>query len=141
MAINEKYSFGDFTGQDLSSEPPEDFNGDIVGSCFYQENAPDSEIFPSGITSIFKRCNLDNVKIPAGATVQSESGIDSSSRKINIQNDLEDWVLDESLNPVEPINKKQFQDLGLSIDPNDIPAEKRTGESVTQEKERLLAEA
>lgn len=119
--INTKYSFKDFMGQDFSSVGPTEFNNsEIVGSCFYQEGDPEQEIFPVGMIGVtFKRCNLDNVKIPAGNTVES----DCCHRCIKVQNDLEDWILDGTNNPVEPVAKKIFIRLGLSIDPADIPTD------------------
>jgi len=127
--INQKYSFKDFMGHNFSTANASEFNNtEIVGSCFYQENKPDAEIFPSGMTGVtFKRCNLDNVKVPAGNTVES----DCCNRKIKVQNDLEDWVLDGTNSPVEPVAKKKFIRLGLSIDPTDIPADFEREEELT----------
>jgi len=119
MALNEKYSYHDFMHQSFTDVPVSEFNNsEIVGSCFYQENKPNHVIFPSGMTGVtFRKCNLDNVQIPPTCIVQS----DCSLRKIRVQNDFEDWVLDNSLKPVEPVNKKVFLGLGLSVDPADIP--------------------
>lgn len=120
--INEKYSYKDFMGQDFASVNASEFNNtEIVGSCFYQEAEPETEIFPVGMVGVtFKRCNLDNVKIFPGNTVEGSC----CHRKIKVQNDLNDWELDESLKPVEPIEKKKYIKLGISIDPKDIPATK-----------------
>ena len=120
--INKKYSFKDFTAQSFASVDPSEFNNtEIVGSCFYQEAEPDTEVFPAGMVGVtFKRCNLDNVKIPPGNTVEGSC----CHRKIKVQNDLEDWFLDTSLKPVEPMSKKKFIELGISTDPKDIPATK-----------------
>lgn len=102
----------------------------IVGSCFYRESPlgeegdPQRHIFPETMTGIiFKRCNLDNIYIPPGNSIEDDAGIPSSHRRIRVQNDLVDWIVDSSGNPVEPVNIKAFQELGLSIDPKDIPAE------------------
>lgn len=105
--------------KDLTKLPISDFNNsEIIGSCFYQQVAPDTQVFPSGIIGTkFTRCNLDNVLIPPGNIIE----FDCCHRKIKIQNDLEDWVVDSSLKPIEPVNRKIFERLGLSIDPKDIP--------------------
>ena len=133
--INQKYSFKDFIGQDFSSVDASEFNNtEIVGSCFYQENIPDAEIFPAGMTGVtFKRCNLDNVKVPTGNTVES----DCCHRKVKAQNDLEDWLLDAENKPTEPMRKVDYIRLGISIDPKDIPAEK-IDESIISKTEKEL---
>lgn len=102
---------------------------EIVGTCFYKESQlgetgdPYREIFPATMTGvIFKRCNLDNVYVPPGNTITDDAGISSSYRRIRVQNDLEDWIVDASGNPIEPIDIKGFEELGKSTDPNDIPA-------------------
>ena len=122
MARNKKYSGKDFTFINLTKVKASEFNNsEIFGSCFYAEN-PTTAVFPKTMKGVtFDRCNLDNVVISEGNTVLPSC----TNKKIAIQNDLEDWMLDENLNPVEPINKKGFEDLGISIDPADIPAVKQ----------------
>lgn len=124
MAINKKYSFKDFTHQSFKNSPASDFNdSEVKGSCFYQEaKESDGEvlkdIFPDGIMGVvFQRCNLDNVLIPLGNTIEK----DCTHRRIKVQNDLSDWILDDNLKPVEPMDKKQRLIDGRSIDPKDIP--------------------
>lgn len=131
MTINKKYSFADFTHQSFKDISVSEFNNTVIkGSCFYQEAKENDtevlkDIFPDGMTGvIFQRCNLDNVLIPLGNTVESNC----TNRKIKIQNDWQDWILDSSLDPVEPMNKNQWLRKGVSIDPKDIPAEKMTQE-------------
>jgi hypothetical protein len=119
--LNVKYSFRDFTGKDLTKEPAKDFDGEIVGSCFAQECPLDTQlpksgikVFPTGITTTFIACNLDNVEIPATATTQDhEDGRKNSARRImkkvdvvdleSIENDYEckkdgngDWTVDDT---------------------------------------------
>lgn len=125
---NKKYSFKDFTGQSFVDIDPSEFNGkgDIVGSCFAQEANSKAilkkdivkTIFPIGTLGInFLRCNLDNVKLPTGSEIDSRC----SKRKIKIQNDGEDWVIDNDLKSIEPVDKKRFITEERSIDPKDIP--------------------
>tara|TARA_R100001244_G_scaffold92926_2_gene70043 strand:+ start:269 stop:703 length:435 start_codon:yes stop_codon:yes gene_type:complete len=137
VAVNAQYSYKDFTGVDLSGEPAGDFNdSEIIGSCFAQESEysedashsggdhtdPCVSIFPAGMHGVtFTRCNLDNVKIEGNVTV----GDRCSHRTIRVMNDLEDWVLKSNHEPNEPINKKKFEKMGLSVDPADIPLVKR----------------
>lgn len=117
---NEKYSQKSFNNQDLSNESSSDFEGEIIGSNFYQENKPNSEIFPQGITTTFIRCNLDNVKVPSGCTM-----IDCTNKKIKVQNDLSDWILDDDGNPTEPMDKK-LREFDISTSPDSIPSKKQT---------------
>jgi hypothetical protein len=141
MAINEAYSFKDFTGQDLSSVSKDELNGIIKGACFAQLS-PNTVIFPSDMVATFQRCNLDNVTIPDGCTVEGADGIVSTQKKIKMQNDLEDWIVDGDNKPIEPLDKAKFIELNLSYDPKDIPIEKRSGdESLIDETERLAREA
>ena len=109
-------------GQDLSDRPASEFNNSIIiGSCFYQENKPDSHIFPEDMTGVvFQKCNLDNVFIPAGNTIK----VSNTDKRIKAQNDKEDWIVDKDNKPIEPMNKEMFLELELSIKPEDIPNEK-----------------
>lgn len=130
--INEKYSYKAFPYHRVSfkSIPAKEFNNTIiVGSCFYQEWTEGDktivkDIFPNGMTGvIFKQCNLDNVLVPIGNTVQS-----GTHKKIKFQNDLENWILNKDETPKEPINKEQRLEANVSVDPKDIPAKKWTKE-------------
>lgn len=119
--INEKYSFKDFTGMDLSRHDPAGFTGIIKGSCFAQEFLFNEEpvprsIFPVGIYCIFERCNLDNVLVTQVMTD------DCSNRVIKVQNDREDWVLDGQGKPLEPVNKRMFIKAGIPLEPRHIPS-------------------
>lgn len=133
-AINEKYSYKDFSGQSFKDVPVEEFNNStIASSVFYQENEPDKDIFPDGLVNVeFKRCNLSNVLVKTGMVVDYTNVV----QKIKVQNDLEDWIVvknGEEWNPVEPTSKEQFIELNISIDPKDIPATKKEA-SITEEK-------
>ena len=125
-AVNEKYSYKDLMDIDLSKINASEFNNStIVGSNFYQQESPDKDIFPNGLTGvIFEKCNLDNVKIKDGMVL----GLGNSNRQIKIQNDLEDWKVEKVLGSwkaKEPLNKANFIELGISIDAKDIPAIKQ----------------
>lgn len=115
--MNDKYSYGDFMQRKFADLPAEEFAGEIVGSCFYQEGQPDQEVFPAGTVCTFVRCNLDNVAMPPGCTVR-----ESSQRRIVVQNDGEDWEVNESRRPTRPVNPKHFIKEGKSLDPRDIPS-------------------
>ena len=90
------HSRKDYTGRNLQNEVFEE--GEIVqGSCFAQER-PDTVVFPEDMTGVtFKNCNLDNCVIPAGNTV-----IDCWQRRILVQPDGLDWIVDADNQPVEP---------------------------------------
>ena len=126
--ISEKYSHKDMTGWDLSREG--NMNGLVIYNSCLSNETPDAQILPQGLYgATFIACNLDNVLVPEGNTV-----IDCTTRRYEVQNDLEDWVVDsESRTPIEPLNRKHFESLGLSIDPKSIPLEKMT-KTVTAEK-------
>lgn len=136
MAKNEKYSHKRFTNQSFIDVDPEEFNNsEIVGSSFYQEDAPFSNIFPAGMTGVtFIRCNLGNVVIPIGA---SRSG--GCNEHSKVQNDRETWVVDIDQKPVEPIHKRHFDILNLSTDPKDIPSTMMDKSAITDEVEKKEA--
>lgn len=130
---NEKYSNKDFTNQDFTDVDPSEFNNTTIdSSCFYREcresEAPPFDIFPAGMTGVnFVDCNLDNVNVPPGNTIEG-----GCNRKIKVQNDLDDWELDGQGNPTEPLNKKQRLRDGVSIDPQDIPNEHIREEEISK---------
>jgi hypothetical protein len=132
--INQKYSFKDYMNRSFTSVSALEFsNTEIKGSCFYQEGDA-KEIFPTGMTGVtFIRCNLDNVVVPVGNTIDKTC----INRKIKVQNDLEDWLLNTDNTPKEPMRKAEYIRLGISIDPADIPVTKVT-ESVVEKKEAEL---
>jgi len=116
--INEKYSYEDFMNKDFSKLSSEEFNNTcIIGSNFYQENNPDSDIFPDFKNVEFVKCNLDNVLIKKEMIV----GETNTKKKMKVQNDLQDWILGIELKPIEPKNKAMFLEKDISIDPKDIP--------------------
>jgi hypothetical protein len=124
MAKNEQYSFKDLHNKTFTSNPAEDFSGDIIGSCFEQEN-PNTDVFPADATGNLLRCNLNNCAIPPGMTVMSAHGIDSINIHHKEMNDGERWIVDSgTLQPIEPLQKQDFINYGLSIDPADIPVSK-----------------
>lgn len=134
MIINKKYSFKNFTGKSFKDVPASEFNNTTIkGSCFAQEighNLPNEivDIFPSSMKGVtFEKCNLDNVKVVANNII----GERCSNRRIQVQNDLEDWQLDNSGNPKEPVDKTEFLKLGLSILPADIPSQKQEKRTTT----------
>jgi len=107
MAINEKYSFKNFTGQIFTGIDPSEFsNSEIVGSCFAQEIPYDSttshgnsanhrnpriNVFPNGVNNlIFRNCNLDNCVVVGNPV----NVINCSTRGIRVMNDRKDWELD-----------------------------------------------
>lgn len=131
--LNKEYSYKDFTYKDLTKTDPATWNDtEVIGSNFYQK-VPKTVVFPAGIKGVtFTNCNLDNVVVPNGCTVKG-----GCHRWIARQKDGEDWILDESLVPVEPINKAIFTKLGLSTSTASIPTTEKTV-SVTQEKYQQL---
>jgi len=135
---NVKYSNKGFPYHDVSFKdiPAKEFNNTIIrGSCFYQEwVAGDTQvikdIFPDGMTGVvFDGCNLDNIYVDETKNTIIKDGITRcNNRKIKVQNDWEDWILDSELYGKEPMNKEQRIAAGVSILPKDIPAKKFTQE-------------
>lgn len=131
ITYNDKYSSKDFTGRNLLDV--KDLEGKIIfGSCFSQET-PDTKVFPDVKNLTLINCNLDNVYLDKNWQV-----IGGTQRRFKVQNDLEDWIIDKDNKPTEPILKEQFQKLGISINPNDIPTIKMT-ESITEKKQKELS--
>jgi hypothetical protein len=117
-----KYSFEDFTNQKFLNVS--DLSGSvIVGSCFYQESESDQDdprvyIFPEGMRGVtFIECNLDNVYIPPGNVVDPSC----SCKRIKRQCDGERWILNDLLDPIEPVHKERFLKLGEDIRPTQLP--------------------
>jgi hypothetical protein len=140
MPINKKYSYQAFPYHGLSfkNEKAEDFNNtEIVGTSFYQECLEADkdvvkDIFPDNMTGVtFTDCNLDNVLIPSGNTV-----LRGTNKRIKVQNDLSDWILNGKDEPTEPTDKKDRIAWSISIDPKDIPQTKQT-ETVFELKNKL----
>jgi hypothetical protein len=119
--MNDKYSFKDFTGQSIVNVPVKELDGtEIVGSCFAQENG-EKVIFPKEMKGVhFRRCNLDNVFIPDGNTIESEGWEKCSVRRHAAQIDGNDWIIDKDRKPLEPCDKERFIAEGKSLDPNSI---------------------
>jgi hypothetical protein len=130
---NEKYSQKDFTGRSLRDA--KDLKDMVIyGSCFSQET-PDTKVFPDNMTGVtFLNSNLDNVFVPEGNTI-----IGGIHRKFKVQADLNDWILNDDSTPKEPIMKEEYQRLGISIDPKDLPTKMMT-ENIIEKKQRELSE-
>jgi hypothetical protein len=149
--VNEAYSRKDLHGQDFSDRDASEFNNmEIISTDFsqempidYQGNPHGVRIFPANVQGVtIHGCNLNNVILPVGVTIVDAYGITTSTLKARAQNDGEDWIVDSQTgNPIEPVNKQRYLDLGLSIDPADIPAQMKEGFPITKEKERENAGA
>jgi len=133
MPLNEKYSYKDFTNKILTDTDPKEWNdSEVIGACFYNEK-PLTEVFPEGVSGVkFVKCNLDNIVIPKDCTIEG-----GCRRLIQVQNDGEEWVLDEHLKPIEPLNKAVYVKLGLSVLPSALPIIKKDI-SIIQEKRQQL---
>ncbi len=89
------YDDKDHTGHDLSDRT--DMDGlTIHGLCLSHET-PDARVLPPSLRgTTFIACNLDNVLIPDGNTL-----INCSNRRFKIQDDGQDWEIDENDNPIK----------------------------------------
>ena len=127
--INTTHSFRDYTNQNLSNLPSNEFSNSIIrGTNFYQEilkeeNFELKSIFPDGATNItFDRCNLDNVSVPENSVL-----IGCTNKRVKVQNDGYDWIIDGNNVPIEPVAKGIFEQEGWSTDPKDIDARSVAG--------------
>ena len=124
--INQKYSYKDFRDMNFLDIDAVEFSDTIiVGTCFSQtlwyKNKPRRvKIFPDDITGvIFKECNLDNVYIPPGNTVDG-----GTNKFFKTMEDGQFWILDENnRKPIAPLDPAIFDEFGWSKDPKDIPTE------------------
>lgn len=89
------YSNKDMTGWDLSNRKDMD-NMIIHGLCLSHE-APSNCLPPKLTGATFYACNLDNVIIPAGNTVDSTC----SNRFFKAQNDGKDWEINAQQTPLK----------------------------------------
>jgi len=142
IEINVKYKiYWDFT-----KLPASEFNGKTIKGSNFEQEIPygvtysRKQIFPAGTTGVtFQRCNLNNVLVPKGNTMIDDDGIKYTNKKIQEQNDLLTWELDEKTElPVRPLDEKRLIGLGLSVDPKDIPATKQDKNPIKVEEERLF---
>lgn len=89
--INDALSHKDMTGWDLSAL--QDMDSQVIYNTCLSNETPDAAVLPATLTgATFIACNLDNVLIPAGNTV-----IDCLTRRFQVQNDGEDWFLEEEV--------------------------------------------
>lgn len=134
---DDELSFKVFTNFNFSGLK-QDFSGKtICGSTFTQE-LPDSVVFPEKTEKLrLVYCHIENVVLPEGTVVVNPDcgGVPCWTEPFKVQNDLEDWKIDERGDPVEPVRKEEFQKLGISTDPEDIPREKLE-EPITERKRR-----
>lgn len=104
----------DFTNRDLS-ECAGLSGKTIIGSCFSQEIPRNP--FPAGMTgTTFVSCNLDNCLVPVGNTIDPSC----SHRLFACQIDGYDWIVDDNLHPLTPLNLEYHIENGLNTDPTKI---------------------
>jgi hypothetical protein len=134
--MNEKHSYRDYSYKQFVDDKPDEWNdSEIIGTCFAQHE-PFTDVFPKELSKVtFSKCNLDNCIVPEGCTVNG-----GCHRQIKVQNDLEDWIVDNYLNPIEPLNKARFVKLGLSTSPLSLSASKVDAPAMETKKAELEAQ-
>lgn len=136
ITYDDAVSLKDFTVKTVPALTP---GTTVYGSCFSKE-VPETVIFRAATNRVtFIECNLDNVFVPANANIV-KTVYRTPPRKFKVQNDLEDWILNDDLTPKEPMRKEEYLRLGISIDPRDLPLIPLS-ESLIQRRERELNEA
>ena len=131
VTYNDEWSFKNFTNGYLGDKTIP--RGIVIYASVFMQEKPDSHIFPEDMTDVtFVACNLDNVYIPEGNMV-----IGGSMKEFKVQNDGEDWVIDDQGQPVEPINKEAFEAVGVSTKPEDIPSKKSDLNIIERAREKI----
>ena len=117
IECSDEFSCKDFTGAPLVNINDGAY---VYGACFSQEQ-PDSAIFRPGMKGVtFRNCNLANVIVLPGNTL-----VDCVTTRFQVQNDGNDWIIDNANLPVKPMNYRMFEKRGLPMPaPVDIPAVK-----------------
>lgn len=131
---DDNFSAKDFTGRFLLDQ---DLNGKVIARSNFSHETPDTKVFPENMTGVtFINCNLDNVFIPEGNIV-----IECSQRRFKVQNDLNDWEVDNENKPTRPFNHQILTKKGIPLpDPKNIPKQK--GEKIVDlEIPQVAAEA
>ncbi len=121
LDYSDEWSFRDFTNRrNVFAGRGKELDGLVIyATSFYQE-AIDIDVFPSDVKGlVLAFCNLDNVRIPKNATL-----IECSTRRIQVQNDLRDWELDDNDVPLKLVNEEYEKSLGRFTDPALIPRTK-----------------
>lgn len=126
ITYDDQYSLKGWSGHNFDDK---DLNGKVIyASSFYSEE-PGTKIFKDDLVATFVKCNLQNIVIPVGVTL-----IDCQTDWFKSQNDLEDWKIDkDTKEPVEPLQKEKYVELGISTDPKDIPKVKED-QPITEKK-------
>ena len=121
LEYNEEVSNKICNGWNMKDHPEFILNGKVIYNTSFYQHLPDTHTFPEDMTGVtFIKCNLDNCFIPPGNTV-----IQCTQRKIKVQNDLNDWIVDDLGNPVKPVDFNIYEKLSLPLPkPQDIPAQK-----------------
>lgn len=117
---DDELSGRDFAGWAFLDRRDIDFSGKVIYASVFAHETPEAVVFEDSRArgTTFIRCNLINVLIPADATV-----IDCLTDRTIRQNDYEQWYVDGIDQPIMPLEHKRYRQLGISIDPLDIPAQ------------------
>lgn len=98
LSYDDLLSAQDFTGRKLTDHS--DLDGKIIRGSNFSQSEPETIVFPARMKGVtFIDCNLDNVLIPAGNTI-----IGGSRRRLKIQSDGEDWLLDDNGDALSKVN-------------------------------------
>ena len=121
--FDDKLSLQNFSNMNFTESRVKFSGKAIYGTLFYNET-PDSSIFPPGTTGMtLVNCNVDNLILPLDTVVIFNNGL--QRKRFKVQNDGNDWIIDDNNLPVKPLGHKLFMKLGLPVpDPTDIPLKK-----------------
>jgi len=90
------YDDRDCTGWDLSDRT--DMSNQVIHGLCLSQHQPDTHCLPEGLTGVtFQYCNLMNVYVPPGNTVEDTC----QTTRYMVQDDGQDWEVDENNNPIK----------------------------------------
>lgn len=131
---SDAYSNKCMTGWDLSGRT--DMNNLVIHGLCLSNETPNAQVLPLGLTgTTFLFCNLDNVFVPSGNTIDESC----SNRLFQVQADGQDWIVEAaqpqsqafgrvgalhqqiaSYTPVQPLNLAAAITQGKNTDPAQI---------------------
>lgn len=119
LNADDELSFKIFNGWIITDHPELSLQGKVIYASSFQQEIPDSEIFPKDLVCTFVKCDLSNVRVPVGCVL-----LECVQTRFKVQNDLRDWEIDINDQPIRVLSEKYWEIQKVSTDPKDIPVQK-----------------